>query len=132
RRPAAVLAWAERWRAGALRLRPVRPPDDAKLAKDLAELRRVVVEQGHASDQRALLRRQSELEEAIRARARHATGIRAPDRVPSVAQLSAALGSAALVEYVEVGERLYAVVLAGTRLRLRELGSLSMVKREIE
>jgi tetratricopeptide (TPR) repeat protein len=132
RRPAAVLAWAERWRAGALRMRPVRPPDDAELAKDLEELRRVVVEQGRTTDQRSLLRRQSELEEAIRARARHATGMRAPDRVPSADRLSAALGQAALVEYVEAGERLYAVVLAGARPRLRELGSMSVVQREIE
>src|SRR5260221_4522873 len=40
----AVLRWAETWRAASLRRRPVRPPDDAQLAADLAALRRVVAE----------------------------------------------------------------------------------------
>jgi tetratricopeptide (TPR) repeat protein len=39
-RAAEVLRWAERWRAGALRHPAVHPPDDEKLASDLAELRR--------------------------------------------------------------------------------------------
>ena len=39
--PRKVLDWTERWRAGALRLRPVRPPADAELAAALVELRGV-------------------------------------------------------------------------------------------
>ena len=43
-RPAEVLRWAERWRAGALRRPAVRPPDDALVATELAELRAVDTE----------------------------------------------------------------------------------------
>ena len=35
--PRKVLHWAERWRSGSLRLRPVRPPDDAELAAALGD-----------------------------------------------------------------------------------------------
>jgi len=70
--PARVLAAAERRRAAALLLRPVRPPDDAPLAADLAELRRVTAALDEAlRDGRpdpALLRRQATLERAIRQR----------------------------------------------------------------
>src|SRR5690606_8918302 len=38
------LTWVERWRANALRRPPVRPPDDARLGRDLAQLRRVTAE----------------------------------------------------------------------------------------
>ncbi|HZG93285.1 MAG TPA: hypothetical protein VEZ46_01100, partial [Mycobacteriales bacterium] len=41
-RPHRVLEWTERWRANALRMPPVRPPDDDELARELAELRRVM------------------------------------------------------------------------------------------
>src|SRR6185295_5227293 len=40
-RPADVFRWAERARGQALRLPPVRPPDDPKAAAALAELRGV-------------------------------------------------------------------------------------------
>ncbi len=77
-RAGAVLEWAERGRAGALWQRPAQPPDDAALAADLAELRTVLAaidEAGKESgDTRRLLRRQAELEAAIRRRARHAAG----------------------------------------------------------
>ena len=40
-RAAEVLTWAERWRAGALRMTPVLPPHDPRLSAALAELRAV-------------------------------------------------------------------------------------------
>ena len=43
-KPVAVLEWIERFRAGTLRRRPVRPPSDARLAAELAELRRITAE----------------------------------------------------------------------------------------
>ncbi|WP_053731326.1 CHAT domain-containing protein [Nocardia sp. NRRL S-836] len=121
---AAVFGWAERWRAGALRMRPVRPPGDDRLADDLAELRQVMA----AGD----LRRQAELEQAIRARARHATGIRAADALPSRKELSAALHDQVLVEYVESDGWLHALVLERGRFRLRDVGRAQDVGREVE
>ncbi len=43
-RPAAVLAWSERFRARGLSRPPARPPGDRRLAEDLAALRRVSAE----------------------------------------------------------------------------------------
>src|SRR5262249_19190966 len=48
-RPREVLVWAERWRAGSLWLRPARPPDDAALAADLAELRQLTARMERAA-----------------------------------------------------------------------------------
>lgn len=127
RRPAAVLGWAERWRAGALRLRPVRPPDDDRLADDLAELR-----QAMASDEPKALRRRAELEQSIRARARHATGIRATDPLPSHKALSAALGDQTMIEFIESDGTFHAIVLENRKLRMHALGSAEETAREVE
>ena len=134
-RAGAVLAWAERWRAGALQFRPARPPDDAQLAEHLAELRQVALAVGDdeaaGRDTRALVRRQAALQEAVRTRARHAAGDHAPDAgFPGVPALARALGPAALVEYVSLAGRLYAVVLAGTTT-LHELGPVDVVEERL-
>ncbi len=122
--PEAVLRWAEWRHAGALRLRPARPPDDEGLAADLAALRQLAVDLATGTgDPRTLLRRQAELEKAVRDRARHAAGVSTSDiRVPSRAELAEALGPATLVEYVELDGRLSALAVTGGRLRRYALG----------
>lgn len=119
RRADAVLEWAERGRAAALWQRPARPPDDAALAADLGELRMVLAAVGDAGKNAAgtdrLLRRQTELEAAIRRRALHAAaaggdGVAQSASPPSVERLRGALGDRALVEFVQAGQCLYAVV----------------------
>ena len=134
-----VLGWAERWRAGALLLPPVRPPDDPALAADLEELRALVAtlsERGEAAmadgDHAPLLRRQIVLEAAIRRRSRRVSGtgpseLRVP---PGAAQLAPALGERALVEFVEVDGCLSVVVVADGRARLREIGAGAEVAAE--
>jgi tetratricopeptide (TPR) repeat protein len=136
RRADRVLAWAERWRAGALQLRPVRPPGDTALQDALAELRRVVsqLEQGALAgrDTTGLRRRQATLEQTVQRRARHVAGdAYGLASRPSVAELGALLGDAALVEVVALDGRLHAVVLAGGRLSLHRLGDLQEVSREL-
>ncbi|MEV5718101.1 CHAT domain-containing protein [Amycolatopsis mediterranei] len=129
--PEAVLRWAEQRHAGALRLRPARPPDDEGLAADLAALRQTALDLAAGTGQApALLRRQARLEKAVRDRARHASGAldsntvsTSDTRIPSRPELAAALGPATLVEYVELDGRLTALVLGGGRLRRCELGS---------
>jgi len=138
RQPAGVLLWSERWRAGALRARPVRPPDDAELTGLLAELRRLgaeaddAVRAGH--DPRPLLHRQATVEVAVCRAARHA--VRDPREPPtglaSPAALAAALGSRVLIEYVGFQGHVTAVVVAGGRLRLHDVGSLEQVNGELE
>jgi CHAT domain-containing protein/Tfp pilus assembly protein PilF len=131
-RAEAVFAWAERGRAAALWQRPARPPDDDALAADLGELRMVLAAVGdagkHAADTRGLLRRQAELEAAIRRRALHAAAARSDgdagaEGPPGQARLRAALGERALVEFVQDGRLLCAVVVtAAQRPRLVMLG----------
>lgn len=133
-RPAAVLAWAERWRAGALQFRPARPPDDAALAEHLARLRQVTLELGEAgsaTDRDALVRRQAAIQEAIRGSARRASGIAASPTFPGVTALADTLGPATLVEYVDVGGLLYAVVLREGRLAAHSLGPVTAVDDEL-
>jgi tetratricopeptide (TPR) repeat protein len=133
-----VLDWAERWRAGSLRLRPVRPPDDARLATSLTELRAVVGELDEAAlTGRSTIRlhaRQAALEEAVRSRARHASGVMAAfaEPAPRAADLKRAVGDHALVEIVDDDGTLHAVVVVGGRVRLRRLGSASEAASELE
>ena len=141
-RAAAVLEWGERGRAAALWQRPARPPDDAALAADLGELRMVLAAVDDAGKQSAdtqrLLRRQTELEGAIRRRALHATAADGADAgasggPPKPDRLRAALGPRALVEFVQEGRRLLAVVVtAAAGPRLVTLGDVAdEVSREL-
>lgn len=133
-----TLAWAERWRAGTLRLRPARVPDDDQLATDLAELRTVVAGFDEATlanrPTTRLLQRQATLEEAVRGRARHATGVLAAalHPRPRLSTLRDALGPNVLVEMMEDGGNLYAVVVAAGRAHLRKLASSAEVAAEQE
>ena len=132
-----VFAAAERWRAGTLWLRPVRPPDDRKLADDLAELRRVSAEVDQAAlsggETAALLRRQAALEGTIRRHSRRSPGLgsHVTPRV-SVAALSQTLGDRALAEFVVIEGTLHAVVVAGGRATLHDLGPVERVTAEID
>lgn len=133
-----VLRWAERWRAGALSLRPVRPPDDEELTNDLFALRETVAAIGHAAltgeDTSALLREQARLEQAIQRRSRHARGS-ADDAVHETLDTDAmrsCVGERSLVEMARLGDDLHAVVAAGGRLQLRRLGSHRAAVAELE
>jgi tetratricopeptide (TPR) repeat protein len=134
-RPREALTWVQRWRAGALRLPPTRPPA-AAVAAPLAELRRIGAELSAVpTDQRRtarLLRRQRVLEEEIRNSAWRVPGTGAPVRpaVPFDA-LVAALDQWALVEIVAVDGELHALVVVDGRVRHRGLGPLSAVGDEV-
>lgn len=135
--PERVFEWAERWRAGAIRARPVRPPDDPVLASELAELRRVVHEREEAAlqgrDTASLLRQQTDIEESVRHRARRVAG-GTPDGCeigPSAATVAGALAGRALVEITELDGRLYAVVVTAESVRLRELGAAAEADHEL-
>ena len=103
-----MLAWAERFRAGSLLVRPVRPPDDTGLADDLAQLRHAASEVERATlsglDTRPLERMQEELEESIKERVRGTpgTGIRSAAGAPPARELAGALADRALLEFVQL------------------------------
>ncbi|HET6547908.1 MAG TPA: tetratricopeptide repeat protein, partial [Solirubrobacter sp.] len=156
---ARVLAAAERRRAASLLQRPARPPDDAQLAADLAELRRVTaaldesLREGRPHPD--LVRRQAALERSIRRRALIARGGAARrdepaaargdrgasppaaargaagDRVPSLPALAGVLGERALVEFVALDGRLLAVTVVAGRARLHDLGAATEIEREV-
>jgi CHAT domain-containing protein len=135
--PRRAFAWAERWRAGSLQLRPARPPDDSALAADLAELRRLADEMSEAArnnqDITRLLVRQAALEEAVRQRARHTPGGE-PEQMEvelDLDRLMATLGERALVEILDLDGTLHAVVLSDGRVRLHHLGARAAATKEI-
>jgi tetratricopeptide (TPR) repeat protein len=127
-RAASVLEWAEHGRASHLMLRPVRPPGDAGLAAALAELRATVSEilrlRGAGGSTAPLERRQVELERHIRNLDRHrpAEPAARPPGPPPVRALACALGDAALAEFVQLGDTLHVVVLAGGHIRVGRVG----------
>ena len=137
-RPERVLAWAERSRAGALRTRAARPPVDADLAGQLAELRRVVSALERAGfeggDAGPLVRRRTQLEARIQRTAWSASAS-GPDsplaEPPTTEALTAALGPRALVEFVAHAGQLHAVVVSCGRARLVALGSVAVVQSEV-
>jgi tetratricopeptide (TPR) repeat protein len=134
-----VLAWAEEGRARHLLSRPALPPDDPQLADALARLRVTVAELEklrHAGRHSArLTSRQASLERQIRDHCRRqpprsAGGDPAP-AVP-VTGLAAALGEAALVEFIQLDGVLYAVTVVGGRARLQRAGALDPIRDLVE
>lgn len=136
RRPAQVFAWAERWRAACLRLRPARPPEDAELAADIARLRQVATEVEQATlanrDTTRLAARQAALERAIRDRTRHAHGPLPPRMAtPSLRALRETLDGRVLLELVEFNEQLHAIVVDSDRATLHRLAPFREVLGEL-
>ncbi|GAA0988374.1 CHAT domain-containing protein [Acrocarpospora macrocephala] len=136
--PAQVLTWAEQGRARHLLMRPARPPDDPGLAEAMAQLRVVVTEIGEARaaghGPGGLAKRQLALEREIRDHSRRQAGESPQVRASPVrpGELSADLDDAALVEYVHLDDLLYAVTVAGGRVRLHRLGPLPPIREIID
>lgn len=121
------LTWSERWRAMALRVPPVRPPEDSDLVADLAALRSIVGRLDAALDGHAvapaLQKERRRLEAAVRQRVLHtpAAAWGGTERFRT-ADLLTELGDADLLELTDIDEVLYAVVVTGERIRLRRVG----------
>lgn len=132
-----VLRWSERWRAVALAVSPVRPPEDGELATDLAALRHMSRRLEASSGQRglaltALEREQRRLETDIRRRVLRTPGVadRAPARL-RCADLLEQLGPAYLIELTDVDGDLYAVVVGRGRVRLERVGATTAAERSL-
>jgi tetratricopeptide (TPR) repeat protein len=138
-----LLRWSERWRASALAIPAVRPPDDRELATELAALRDVVrrLNAARSADQPTsrLELEQRRLEAAIRSRTRRTTG--RPDGYAATSRtgdaddlrrLTDGLGRHTLVEITAVDGQLYAVTVVGPTFRLHPVGSVSSAVREVE
>jgi CHAT domain len=137
RAAAQVLCSAERYRAAAMRMRPLRPPDDAVLADLLAELKAAACQAEEAlladTPSRVLDRRRSALEQQVRRRIRHAAGAQAgsPHPVLDERDLAVALADRVLVEYLECAGDLHAVVLCEGECSLHMLGPVGPVALEV-
>ena len=130
------LDWSERWRATALRVIPVRPPQDSDLEADLAALRNVVTRLDRAPDgsiaTSALQRERRRLEAAVRQRVLHTPAMTAGDAVPfATADLLEQLGDTDLLELTDVGGELYAIVITRGRLRLEHVGPAQQAARSL-
>jgi hypothetical protein len=126
--PAAVYRWAERVRAQALLLPPVRPPDHPDAAAALEELRqaRHSLRAAELAGRPAggLPARIDGLQRRVREQSWATPGRRAvaPAAPAPLAAVRAALHGAALVSYLRQGPDLAALVVTGGRARLRPLG----------
>jgi len=126
-RPRVFLAWTERWRATALAVPAVRPSADSELNSGLAALREVTSRLEEARRQGvptgALQREQLRLEGVVRARSLQARGTAGPGRaVVDIAELLDQLGTAQLIEIVDVDGILHVLVCGAGRVRQLRAG----------
>jgi tetratricopeptide (TPR) repeat protein len=135
-RPRRILRWMERTRAGALRYPPVRVPDDAGLAAELAELRRVEQELRagdiDAGIQLRLETQRRRLEDRIRRRTRRTQGTDAGAASLDLGALLDALGDRMLIEYGRVDGRVAAITIADGKLRRHAGAVVSQVTDAID
>jgi tetratricopeptide (TPR) repeat protein len=128
-----LLVWGERWRATALTVPPVRPPEDEQLVGDLAALRDVV-RRLDAQPDVALERERRRLEKAVRERALRAQGQPLPGATGrfDVDELVGALGQTVLVELIEVDDVLHAVVVRDGTVSRHTVGPVATAAVEVE
>lgn len=136
-RPRLLLSSSERWRATALAVPPVRPPDDRELGADLAALRHVTssLEEARAREApvAALAREQLRLEASVRARVLRTPGAASASRpVIDVADLLRELGAARLIQIVEVDRTLQVLVCGAGQVRRFAAGLSLDAARETE
>ncbi len=137
-----LLFWSERWRATTLAPRATPPRYDRELTAELEALRtvtRLLGESEQAGARRnALEHERRRLETAVQARIRRSpgrnTGSPGGDTGPpgrfELGDLLDELGETSLVELVELDGLLYAIVVAGRRVRLHPVGAVA--EREVQ
>jgi tetratricopeptide (TPR) repeat protein len=132
-----LLAWSERWRATTQTTTPPRLADDGELAREMSALRevsrRLDLDLATAAQVPVLRRERKRLEDAVRARIFQTPG-QAAARTHSLilADLLDQLGSAVLVELVEVDGILHAVTVRRTFVRLHTVGDAATAVREVD
>jgi len=142
-RPWLMLEWSERWRAVALAVPAVRPPDDELLQADLAALRdvtsRLAQAGGSGSPTAPLDQERQRLERAVRARSlhaaagpRHRIAADGTDRAFRVRALLAELGDGRLVELVDIDGELHALVCGGGQVRRIVVGPAEQAMRAVQ
>lgn len=132
----AALRWADLGRARATRSRPVRPPRDARLTAALSRVRFLQAQTVQAQLDGVTPPSRTELrsaEQEVLAASRKLPGVRSvvyDQATPR--RLSAELGSTVLVEFIESGEVLNAVVVAKGRVTMHPLGPAAPCAQAVE
>ena len=127
-RPATILHWSELSRAQALLLPPVRPPAEPEVAAVLAELRGLdasIAQRQDTPGTRGLLdlqRRRDALRHRVREHSWSVTGETGRRRTAGIGEVRAGLGDAALVSYLDLPDRIAALVVTGRRAEVVSLG----------
>jgi tetratricopeptide (TPR) repeat protein len=132
-----LLAWSERWRATAQAPSSARLARDSELARDMSALRevsrRLDLDLATATQALVLRRERKRLEDAVRSRILQTPGRAATRTQPLIlADLLDRLGSAVLVELVELDGVLHAVTVRRTGLRLHTVGDARTAAREVD
>lgn len=132
-----LLVWSERWRATVQATRPTRLPRDGELAGELAALREVSRRLDRdlvATPQIPALRRErARLEAGVRARVLRTPGSATALTQPFTLQaLVGALGSAILIELVELDGTLHAVTVRRSGVRVHTLGGAGDAARDVD
>ncbi len=126
-RPDVVFDWSERARHLSFQVAPLRPPPDAALAEDLAELRMLRAEQGEGEGLTGP--RAEELQSRARERQWSSTGAAAVLRRVGIEEARSELGAdAAILAFIYTGDRLAAVVISADDARLVHLGDWRPVR----
>lgn len=136
-RPRLLLAWSERWRATALAVPAVRPPDDEHLQAELAAIRaltsRLAQARAKGLPTAHLSAEQLRLERKARARALHAHG-HDPAATPGV-DVDALLDELAddrLLELVDVDGHLHVLVCGSGTVRRHPAGRTEEAARQVD
>jgi tetratricopeptide (TPR) repeat protein len=134
-----LLGWSEQWRATALAVPPVRPPDDRELQAHLARYREVTsrLESARAegSPVAQLEREQQQLERTIRAMRMRVPGTVRPTAAAltlDIGALLTELGAGQLAEIIEVDGGLHVLLCGQGRVRRIAVGPAGAAAAEIE
>jgi tetratricopeptide (TPR) repeat protein len=133
-RPEVVFEWAERARALASRVSPVRPPIDGETAAELSELRQLQIEIADAESRgvlpKALVAHANQLRRSIRQRAWYGAGSGEVTEPAALDEAVGALatGTGALLSYLVVDEHLYCLVVTAGNPELVSLGDFADVR----
>jgi hypothetical protein len=132
-----LLAWSERWRATALAVPPVRPPDDRELHAELSAFREITHRLERARSEgmpsAELRREQRRLEREIRSRMMHLRGDgRAAGRRLDIPALLDELKGQRLVEIIGIDGKLHLLICGDGQVRRVAAGSVADAATEIE
>jgi tetratricopeptide (TPR) repeat protein len=134
RRPRLLLTWSERWRATALAVPAVRPPAGDGFDAELAALRQAtsrLEEARRQGEPTALLEReQQRLEKAVRATSLRTKGSAVPARRRiDIGELLDQLGTAQLIEIIDINGTLQVLLCGGGRVRQLMAGNTAAAVR---